>query len=88
MDIDQEIAWLNNVLFFKDAPLQEVVKILERYYALKIEIEDQELLGCKISGKFKETDIKNVLEGLQFIVDIHYVVDQDGSINISEEGCF
>jgi transmembrane sensor len=61
-----EVAWLQNKLVFKDEPLSEVIKKLERWYGVAIELEDPSLGAIPYSGTFRNESIREVLTGLQF----------------------
>ncbi|MEM9328290.1 MAG: FecR domain-containing protein, partial [Bacteroidota bacterium] len=80
-------AWLDGVIQFQDTPLDEVVATLERWYDADIFLVDPALSQCKISGKFKEDRLVNVLEGLKFLADIEYDTQDFKQIYLSGEGC-
>jgi len=64
---DDKIAWISNTIILKNTKLSETVKIIENWYNVNIEIQDQELNDLTISGKFKDEKLENVLESIAYL---------------------
>ncbi|MBB4801606.1 ferric-dicitrate binding protein FerR (iron transport regulator) [Flavobacterium nitrogenifigens] len=64
---DDKIAWISNTIMLKNTKLSETVKIIENWYNVSIDIEDQELNDLTISGKFKDEKLENVLESIAYL---------------------
>jgi ferric-dicitrate binding protein FerR (iron transport regulator) len=58
------IFWKTNTLIFKNENLSKVIETLEDKYKVSIEVEDQNILNCRVSGRFKDETIANILEKL------------------------
>jgi transmembrane sensor len=78
----EETQWVNNMLVFSDKPFTEVTAMMERWYNVKIEIEDTRLNEMNITGKFKNETVTEALNALQFSFMFKYKKDEDGRITI------
>ena len=70
--IGQNSLWKDNELLFRDTPLPEVIKVLERWYNVKFEIPDKDILKYTYTIRFKNEPIKNVLAGLEKITPLQF----------------
>ncbi len=70
------IAWKEGTFYFEDADAQDIIKELERWYPVKIELK-QYMKDKKISGRIKRSDsLRKVVEILEFF-DIQILVEKD-----------
>ncbi len=70
------IAWKEGTFYFEDADAQDIIKELERWYPVKIELK-QYMKDKKISGRIKRSDsLQKVVEMLAFF-DIQILVEED-----------
>jgi ferric-dicitrate binding protein FerR (iron transport regulator) len=72
-DVDEEDdnSWTSGELIFRDVRLKDIVKTLERQFAIKIEVADPTVLKKKdiFTIKFrKEDSLENVLEIIELVV--------------------
>ncbi|MGS2739628.1 FecR family protein [Sinomicrobium sp. M5D2P17] len=79
-------GWKDGVLFF-ERPLGEVVKILERWYGVEIQINNPELANCIIRGKHKKETLLNVLKTYHYSLGITYKINPSGDVEIDGKGC-
>lgn len=70
-----ETSWITNRLVFRQLPLQDIARDLERYYNAEVVIEDSALLGRKLSGNFKEESLEAVLETFKLAAGINYKIN-------------
>lgn len=80
-NISDDILWTKNKLAFDYMELQEVVLMIERWYGVKIEIENKSLLTKRFSGVFENRPIDDVLKALQLVGKFSYEVN-DNQITI------
>ncbi|WP_029902811.1 FecR family protein [Prevotella sp. 10(H)] len=66
---ENDYLWHKGIYNFEKAPLEEIVKKLELYYDVKIEIKNQKLLAKQYTGKFRQED--GPAEILRIIQKIH-----------------
>jgi len=70
------IAWKEGTFYFEEADAKDIIKELERWYPVKIELK-QYAQDKKISGRIKRSDsLSKVIEMLQFF-DIQILVEKD-----------
>lgn len=58
-------AWRNGMMIFDNTPFDEVAKQLERWYGTEIIVKDPAIYRYKITTKFKDETLKDVLEMLE-----------------------
>ena len=73
VDVELHTAWKDDWLIFQSETLENITYKLERWYDVKIHIEDEELKDYRYTGKFahKET-LNQVLEILRLTTPISY----------------
>jgi ferric-dicitrate binding protein FerR (iron transport regulator) len=84
VDAEAFNAWINGKLLFRDAPMDEVMRKLERWYNADIVINSPELKNILITGTFQEEKLSQALELLSFATPIKYSISnrkrkEDGS---------
>jgi len=67
-------SWRNNQLQFKDQKLSDIASTLERWYDIKILIDNRLLRNERYTGRFNNPDIKSVLNSLEFAIGLHYKI--------------
>ena len=77
-------AWTDGRLVFKNDPMAEVVRRIERWYNVKINIADEELEKYSFRATFQDDSVEEVLKFLSLTSPIGYdiaprAVGQDGS---------
>ena len=79
VDIKNHISWIDGWFQFKDQPLSEVVKKVEKYYNKTILIEGKNLSNTLISGKLVLSEkFDNVLVYLSKTLETNYELTEDG----------
>ena len=53
MEVDDHLTWRSGYLTFRDTPLAAVIAEFNRYNKRHIVIEDPDVAGIRISGKFR-----------------------------------
>jgi len=71
----QNSLWKEKKIKFKDTPLFEVIKVLERWYNVKFVVMDQGLSEYTYTITFHNEPLQNVLTGLQKITPIKYQIN-------------
>lgn len=80
------LAWKTHQLKFEDAPLQEVIAALEEYFYIHIKVENAGVLNCRFKGVFKEAKLGEILEVMQYSMNVSAVQQGDYYI-LSGNGC-
>ncbi|MBC8984977.1 DUF4974 domain-containing protein [Pedobacter sp. N36a] len=74
-DARSAIGWTEGKMIFDQTPMEEVFKVIERRYGVQV-IADRSFKDCKLSAKFSNIDIKEVLQTIQMTLDIHYTINK------------
>ncbi|ERM84667.1 hypothetical protein P872_23445 [Rhodonellum psychrophilum GCM71 = DSM 17998] len=74
-DPEEIIAWMNKTLIFNDTPMSEAILKLENWFGVKIEIQNPIPKSLTVSGKFKDENLKNILEGLSYGSRFSYSIE-------------
>jgi ferric-dicitrate binding protein FerR (iron transport regulator) len=65
-----ELSWQTGGLEFVNTPLSQVVRDLEQYYGVKINLRNEAMLGCPHSAPLTSQPIEKVLETLALTHDL------------------
>ena len=65
-------AWRDGWIILDNEPFSEIAKTLERWYGVKIVMEDKNSLSCTFSGKFKDKTLEEVLDIFESTEGIEY----------------
>jgi ferric-dicitrate binding protein FerR (iron transport regulator) len=72
------IAWTKNTIVLKNTSLGEAANILENWYDIEINFTDKDLREQKISGKFKDEKLINILESISIVkqLEIEFLTEK------------
>ena len=83
---DNYIGWKDNLLVFDSNTMDEIARVLERRYNVKINIADTTLQRIRYSGSFKNVkSIDRVLDIIKQNTPITYSANESGAIRITKE---
>lgn len=68
-------AWLNNMLIFDNQPFEEVIHYLEKWYAVKIRLDQSLYYRYDYTFKVKTESLREVLELISVITPIDYHIE-------------
>ncbi len=71
-DVSQFSTWREGKLTFRNAPMNEVIMKLERWFNVDVELKDPELLQYRYTAVFEHETIRQALEMLRFSSPIDY----------------
>ncbi len=71
----QDTKWVQDSLIFKKEKLKDLVSRLEKKYAIKIEIQKEELKDKRFSGSFDAESLKEAIEALRLSYPFTYTVN-------------
>ena len=78
VDIELHTAWKNDRLIFQSETFENIAYKLERWYDVKIHVQDEELKKDRYTGKFKHKETLNqMLEILNLTTPINYTFKQN-----------
>jgi ferric-dicitrate binding protein FerR (iron transport regulator) len=73
---DKYTSWINGKLIFRDDPMEDVVRRLNHWFNVQIEVADPEILDYVYTATFTEESIDQILELLTMSAPISYQVIQ------------
>lgn len=84
-NIRQYSAWMNGKLVFDDTPFPQVLRSIERWYSVDIEVANDEISQYRLTTTFEEQTIRQVIEILELSspITIDYTPikhDQNGQL--------
>ncbi|HEY9489854.1 MAG TPA: FecR domain-containing protein, partial [Chryseosolibacter sp.] len=74
-DLETLAGWKDGRLIFVDKPLSEIVIALERWYDIRIKVEDEKSLKCHFSAKVENLSLDEVLELFKASEGIDYTIN-------------
>lgn len=76
VDPEKYIAWIDGKLIFKDDPMDEVIRKLNRWFNVEIEVAHPSILEYIYTATFQNESIDQILELLTISAPIRYSVVQ------------
>lgn len=76
-DIQHMSIWKQNVIVFKDTPLPEVLKILNRWYNVDFQIEDNRVLGYEYTLTSENSLLEKLLMDLEKISPLKFDYNEE-----------
>lgn len=75
-------SWIDGVLQLNGKKFGDVIKLLERWYDVKIILKDKELEDIVLIGEYKNEKLSSILLALEFILHIEYKYIDNDTIEI------
>ena len=69
-----ETAWIKNKFVFEEERLDNLALRMERWYNIKINIQDQKLNGYRVSGSFVDETAEQALNELKLLIPFNYKI--------------
>ena len=69
-----ETSWVDNKLIFQDESFADLARRMERWYGVKIAIEDERIANERLTGTFTLETIQEALEELQMSTFFHFTI--------------
>jgi len=67
VDANQDLAWRNNTLIFKDEKLIDAIKRIEDFYGYSFALPNDSLAEFRLTGVFENQTIKQFVQALSYI---------------------
>lgn len=74
-----ETAWVKNKLIFRRKAFSELVKDIERWFNVSIQVKDTAILDEKFTGTFSNENITEALDALSMTVAFQYRFDKENN---------
>lgn len=77
------LSWRKGVVYFEYADLQEIARVLQRWYGVTVRIDNAALNQKRIKGVLnKDQPLSVFLDDLKFIANINSQLDKDGVLRL------
>lgn len=80
LDYAQVFAWKDNVLYFENAGLDEILKTLERWYGVTFELHRSISREKDFTGRYDNKSLHAVMEGLSYIFEFKFTINDKNVI--------
>lgn len=81
-----QIAWTESKLVFRNTPMGEVAKTLERWYGTPVTLEGELLSQCPLTGTFQNQSLREVMNLIAMTNRFHYELTAS-RVTIKGPGC-
>lgn len=78
-------GWKEQLLVFKDAPMAEVIRVLERKFDVEITVRDQAVYEPAFNATFRNEDLTEILNYIRYSCHIAYKIQKDKTNKTSIE---
>ncbi len=77
-DIVKDLAWKNNIFYFKGDNIIQIAKQLETWYDLEISFSQEVSFSQTYSGEIsRHSNLSEVLKMLEFVSDLDFKIDNN-----------
>jgi transmembrane sensor len=76
-EIEKALMWREGILYFEDASIDEVLKTLERWYGVNINMDREPKRKILVTAKFKRDYLSNVLHSLAYSFGFEYEINKE-----------
>lgn len=78
------ISWKEGDMVFKDTPMAEVIKRLERRYDVVVKVKDDKVYRSVLTGNFRNTSLNDMLEYIQFTSQVTFCINNNHTLSPQE----
>ncbi len=76
-EIEKYTAWTNGVLIFRDEPLADVFRRMERWYNVKIVVEDPRINSYRYTATIKNESLEQILQLLEYTSHLECAITEN-----------
>lgn len=76
-DVSSANSWINNEVMVSSAPLDEIIKMMNRMYKTPVRLQSDDLRKYHFSGTIKDGDLYNVLDIISITAPVKYETIND-----------
>ena len=78
--LDEVSAWRRGKIVFRSRRLWEVLRELEHYHTVKLELRDKKLWNSRFTGTFDSHDLDEILEAIKVSFSLSSKIASDGTV--------
>lgn len=83
VDLEQELGWMQNTMHFENATLGEILRQLERWYGIRIVLQDETASGQRLTLHIDRQSLDSTLELIMALTELQYS-QKDSTIFITK----
>lgn len=76
VNADNNVAWRNGEIIFRNNSMEQVLKTLTRHYNVKFNVKDKEVLNAIITARFKNEQLPQVMEYIKLASNIKFKIEK------------
>lgn len=76
VNTEHDTAWKDGEIIFRNHPMSQVLKVLERHFHVKFAVKDSVVLNSIITARFKDEQLPQVMEYLRLASGIKYKIQK------------
>ena len=80
------LAWKDKRLVFENMAMADIIPQLESHFDIKINVENDAILQCRLRTVFEDPTLKEVFEELKFLLDITFSIN-DNVVELKGGAC-
>lgn len=69
------LGWMKGILVFEKTSLLDIIRELERFYDIKIEISNNELANKTLTASYDDAKLENVLSSICIALNVQYKIE-------------
>jgi transmembrane sensor len=85
LDYLTSVAWKDGILYFKETALDHAFSTLEQWYGVRFTFSKPPIANVKVTGKFENEYLANVLRSLSYSVSFSYEIKNGTDVQIKFE---
>lgn len=74
-DSDVELAWMDERLVFNSEPLHKIIRRIERWYGVQIDLQCPEIREDRMTGTFDNEELGDVLHAISLQYKVQYTMN-------------
>ena len=83
---ENDWAWQTKRLVFRDSPMSRTISMLEKYYEIRVDVRNKNILNCQFTSEFEEASLEEVMEVLATSLQAKIKLEK-GTYWIEGRGC-
>lgn len=85
-NLEKELAWKDRTLILEDILFTDAARKIEQRYGVTIHFKNENICQCRITGKYKNEPIENVLRAISYSTGIQYSITGK-TVTLYGKGC-
>jgi len=84
--LEKELAWKDGIIILENERLEAAIVRLEQWFNVTIWVENEAIKNCRITGKFKNETLENILSAISDATGVQYEISKQ-NVKLLGKGC-